>query len=107
MLADFRSDRAVWPDSVARIARSFLAVSFVTGLTACSVSSPLQEVSSTASKKSIQVAAPPVRVTSLEKAWKQSKPQKLAMVYHGSAPYICSPSGFGRKSHCALRTSYR
>lgn len=32
---------------------------------------------------------------------KVSKPEKTA--YLGSAPYICSPSGFGRKSSCFLR----
>lgn len=26
------------------------------------------------------------------------------VTYHGSAPYICSPSGFGQKSRCFLRT---
>lgn len=26
------------------------------------------------------------------------------VTYHGSAPYICSPSGFGQKSRCFLRS---
>ncbi|MBB6163511.1 MULTISPECIES: hypothetical protein [Rhizobium] len=28
---------------------------------------------------------------------------KGASSYLGSAPYICTPSGFGRKAHCFLR----
>ncbi|MGO6815370.1 hypothetical protein [Rhizobium leguminosarum] len=28
-----------------------------------------------------------------------------AVAYHGSAPYICSPSGFGQKSRCFARPS--
>ncbi|MDK4731973.1 hypothetical protein [Rhizobium sp. CNPSo 3490] len=27
------------------------------------------------------------------------------VAYHGSAPYICSPSGFGQKSRCFARRS--
>ncbi|MBY5819320.1 hypothetical protein [Rhizobium leguminosarum] len=27
------------------------------------------------------------------------------VAYHGSAPYICSPSGFGQKSRCFARPS--
>lgn len=30
-----------------------------------------------------------------------SKPQ----AFYGSAPYICSPSGFGQKSHCFARAT--
>jgi len=42
---------------------------------------------------------------------KAAKPTKRlvrkanAKVYLGKAPYICSPSGFGRTSHCKLRTN--
>ncbi|PDT03811.1 hypothetical protein CO666_11660 [Rhizobium chutanense] len=29
----------------------------------------------------------------------------VRVAYHGSAPYICSPSGFGQKSRCFARPS--
>jgi hypothetical protein len=33
------------------------------------------------------------------------KPQTRQLAY-GRGPYICSPSGFGRNSHCVPRTSF-
>ncbi|ARM86434.1 hypothetical protein RHEC894_CH00072 [Rhizobium sp. CIAT894] len=32
-------------------------------------------------------------------------PATVRVAYHGSAPYICSPSGFGQKSRCFARPS--
>ncbi|PCK79969.1 hypothetical protein [Rhizobium sophoriradicis] len=40
-------------------------------------------------KRAVRPAATPARV----------------VAYHGSAPYICSPSGFGQKSRCFARPS--
>ena len=33
-----------------------------------------------------------------------SQAQQQPVAYYGDAPYICSPSGFGRTSTCVLRT---
>ncbi|MBP2443028.1 hypothetical protein [Rhizobium leguminosarum] len=59
-------------------------------------------------KKSIVVVEAP-RV-SKDYAYSADRPERRAaatvrVAFHGSAPYICSPSGFGQKSRCFARPS--
>ncbi|MEI2299597.1 hypothetical protein [Ensifer sp. MJa1] len=69
-----------------------------------------------ASRHSSAYASPSVKVRKEEKQLikvaeaddKLVEPQptrKRTTGYLGRAPYICSPSGFGRTSHCFLRAS--
>lgn len=69
-----------------------------------------------ASSRSSAYASPSVKVRKEEKQLQVAAAdediveptpmRRRTTAYLGRAPYICSPSGFGRTSHCFLRTSY-
>ncbi|MFC5760196.1 hypothetical protein [Rhizobium sp. GCM10022189] len=58
-------------------------------------------------EKNIVVASAPRAAKDFpDAAEPKTAPAKVsAAIYPGSAPYICSPSGFGQKSRCFARTS--
>lgn len=68
-----------------------------------------------ASGHSSAYASPSIKVRKEEKQLKISEAdedivepaptRRRTATYLGRAPYICSPSGFGRTSHCFLRAS--
>lgn len=47
-------------------------------------------------------AAKPVAIAMRDETGEDADPQGSSS-YLGRAPYICTPSGFGRKAHCFLR----
>ncbi|MNH95980.1 hypothetical protein D3C73_486350 [compost metagenome] len=47
-------------------------------------------------------SAKPVAIAMKDDTGEDADPQGSSS-YLGSAPYICTPSGFGRKAHCFLR----
>ncbi len=78
---------------------TFLAI----GTTACTVVN--DDLALVAKKNVVVVEAPRV---SKAYAYPANRPERPAaptvrVAYHGSAPYICSPSGFGQKSRCFAR----
>ncbi|NEJ74612.1 hypothetical protein GR197_29485 [Rhizobium phaseoli] len=75
------------------------------GPSACAVAD--DDIAVVAKKSVVVVEAPRV---SKDYAYPADRPERPAaatvhVAYHGSAPYICSPSGFGQKSHCFARPS--
>ncbi|MBX5105335.1 hypothetical protein HJB52_26325 [Rhizobium lentis] len=75
------------------------------GPMACSVVG--DDIAAVAKKNVVTVETP--RVSKLY-AYPENRAARPAAVsarvaYHGSAPYICSPSGFGQKSRCFARPS--
>lgn len=83
-------------------------------LSGCS-STVIGETPLFASGHSSAYASPSVKIRKEEKQLQVAEanedvvaPQpvrKTTAAYLGRAPYICSPSGFGRTSHCFLRAS--
>ncbi|KZS57168.1 MULTISPECIES: hypothetical protein [Rhizobium] len=77
-----------------------------TGPTACTAVD--DDIAVVAKKNVVVVEAPRV---SKAYAYPASRTERRAaatvrtVAYHGSAPYICSPSGFGQKSRCFARPS--
>ncbi|HEV7305682.1 hypothetical protein [Ensifer sp.] len=69
-----------------------------------------------AASQSSAYASPAVKVRKEEKQLQVAEAEDDIIIpaparsrttaYLGRAPYICSPSGFGRTSHCFLRASY-
>ncbi|NKK73882.1 hypothetical protein GFM13_26750 [Rhizobium leguminosarum bv. viciae] len=76
------------------------------GPTACTV---VGDDITVVAKKNIAVAeAPRVSKAYAYPANRAERPAGATVrtvAYHGSAPYICSPSGFGQKSRCFARPS--
>ncbi|ARM10360.1 hypothetical protein Bra5_CH00070 [Rhizobium phaseoli Brasil 5] len=76
------------------------------GPTACAVVN--EDIAAVAKKNVVVVKAPRV---SKAYAYPENRAVRPAaapagvVAYHGSAPYICSPSGFGQKSRCFARPS--
>ncbi|ANM02234.1 hypothetical protein AMC78_CH00074 [Rhizobium phaseoli] len=59
-------------------------------------------------KKNVIVEAPRVAKAYAypeNRAVRPAAASARVVAYHGSAPYICSPSGFGQKSRCFARPS--
>lgn len=98
--------------------RPFLLAGVCAILASCSVADDDVVTSDAGSKKAATVNA--VAASSFKTksyAFSSVKPVAVAMKdetgdrgnlqgstpYLGSAPYICTPSGFGRKAHCFLR----
>lgn len=76
------------------------------GQTACTIAS--NDIAAVAKKNVVVVEAPRVSKAYAYPASSTERPAAApvrAVAYHGSAPYICSPSGFGQKSHCFARPS--
>ncbi|QND41565.1 hypothetical protein HB770_00080 [Rhizobium leguminosarum bv. viciae] len=74
------------------------------GQTACTV---VDDDIAVVAKKSI-VEAPRVSKAYAYPENRAGRPAGVTartVAYHGSAPYICSPSGFGQKSRCFARPS--
>ncbi|QKK17276.1 hypothetical protein [Rhizobium indicum] len=74
------------------------------GLTACTVVD--DDIAVVAKKNIAVVEAPRVSKAYAYPADRAERPAGAmvrAVAYHGSAPYICSPSGFGQKSRCFAR----
>ena len=64
------------------------------------------DVAAVAKKTIVVAAAPRVTKAYAYPANRAARPATAtAVTYHGSAPYICSPSGFGQKSRCFARPS--
>jgi len=76
------------------------------GPTSCAVVN--DDIAAVAKKKVVAVEAPRVAKAYAYPAGRAERPAKATIdvaAYHGSAPYICSPSGFGQKSRCFARPS--
>ncbi len=60
-----------------------------------------------AASPSLAEAPDPVVVAQVDQvdSAKEARPVKTKRVYLGRAPYICSPSGYGQKARCFLRSS--
>ncbi|MBB4439163.1 MULTISPECIES: hypothetical protein [Rhizobium] len=74
------------------------------GPTACTVVS--DDIAVVAKKNIVEVEAPRVSKAYAYPANRAEHPTGATVrtvAYHGSAPYICSPSGFGQKSRCFAR----
>ncbi|MBB3162848.1 hypothetical protein FHS25_003311 [Rhizobium laguerreae] len=76
------------------------------GTTACTV---VDDDFAVVAKKNIDgIEAPRVSKAyayPVNRAERPATPTLRTAAYHGSAPYICSPSGFGQKSRCFARPS--
>ncbi|MBY3442434.1 hypothetical protein [Rhizobium laguerreae] len=75
------------------------------GPTACTV---VDDDIAVVAKKNIAVEAPRVSKAYAYPANRAERPAAATartVAYHGSAHYICSPSGFGQKSRCFARPS--
>lgn len=93
-----------------RAMRASLATMFAASLASCSLFQPVQQASLSDTKfvsKTSNVASMPVKIAALKKTLEKSRRQQVAMAYSSGAPYVCSPSGFGQKSHCFLKVAYR
>ncbi|RUM18392.1 hypothetical protein EFQ99_32870 [Rhizobium vallis] len=76
------------------------------GQTACTIAG--DDIAGIATKNVVVVEAPRVSKAYAYPASpteRQAPAPVRAVAYHGSAPYICSPSGFGQKSRCFARPS--
>ena len=75
------------------------------GTTACTVVN--DDIAAVAKKNVVVVEAPRVAKAYAYPANRPERPATptVRVAYHGSAPYICSPSGFGQKSRCFARPS--
>ncbi|MEI1250174.1 hypothetical protein [Rhizobium aouanii] len=76
------------------------------GPTACTVVG--DDIAVVAKKNAAAVEAPRVSKAyayPANRAERPVAPTVRTAAYHGSAPYICSPSGFGQKSRCFARPS--
>ncbi|RFC00312.1 hypothetical protein B5K08_00050 [Rhizobium leguminosarum bv. trifolii] len=75
------------------------------GTTACTVVN--DDIAAVAKKNAVVVEAPRVAKAYAYPANRRERPaiSTVRVAYHGSAPYICSPSGFGQKSRCFARPS--
>ena len=76
------------------------------GSTSCAVVD--DDIAVATKKKIVVVEAPRVAKAYAYPADRAKRPAKATIdvaAYHGSAPYICSPSGFGQKSRCFARPS--
>jgi hypothetical protein len=76
------------------------------GPTACAAVD--DDIAVVAKKSIVAVEAPRVSKAHAYPANRTQRPAAAAVrtvAYHGSAPYICSPSGFGQKSRCFARPS--
>lgn len=76
------------------------------GSTSCAIVG--DDIAVAAEKKIVVVEAPHVAKAYAYPADRAERPAKTTIdiaAYHGSAPYICSPSGFGQKSRCFARPS--
>ncbi|MBY3122158.1 hypothetical protein [Rhizobium laguerreae] len=76
------------------------------GPTACTVVD--DDIAVVAKKNVAVVEAPRVSKAYAYPAKRAAHPAGATartVAYHGSAPYICSPSGFGQKSRCFARPS--
>ncbi|TAW01249.1 hypothetical protein ELI24_24015 [Rhizobium ruizarguesonis] len=76
------------------------------GPTACAVID--DDIAVVAKKNIVVVEAPRVSKAYAYPANRAERPTAAtarSVAYHGSAPYICSPSGFGQKSRCFARPS--
>jgi hypothetical protein len=74
------------------------------GQTACTVVD--DDIAVVAKKNIVVVEAPRVSKAYAYPENHAERPAGVtarAVAYHGSAPYICSPSGFGQKSRCFAR----
>ncbi|MBX4889496.1 hypothetical protein J2J97_00335 [Rhizobium bangladeshense] len=76
------------------------------GAAACAV---VDDDVAAVAKKNVVVAETP-RVSKAyaypeNRAARPATARASVVAYHGSAPYICSPSGFGQKSRCFARPS--
>jgi hypothetical protein len=74
------------------------------GPTACAVVD--DDIAVVAKKNIVMVEAPRVSKAYAYPENHAERPAGVtarAVAYHGSAPYICSPSGFGQKSRCFAR----
>ncbi|EJC68789.1 hypothetical protein Rleg5DRAFT_4565 [Rhizobium leguminosarum bv. viciae WSM1455] len=74
------------------------------GPTACAVVD--DDIAIVAKKNIVVVEAPRVSQAYAYPANRVGRPAAATVrtvAYHGSAPYICSPSGFGQKSRCFAR----
>lgn len=93
--------------------RLFRSAVFVWGATLLTVGSTScaivdDDIAVVAKKKVVVVEAPRVAKAYAYPANRAERPAKATMevaAYYGSAPYICSPSGFGQKSRCFARPS--
>ncbi|MBY5762060.1 hypothetical protein HFO06_02875 [Rhizobium leguminosarum] len=72
------------------------------GPTACTAVG--DDIAVVAKKNVAVVEAPRVSKAYAYPANRVERPART-VAYHGSAPYICSPSGFGQKSRCFARPS--
>jgi hypothetical protein len=91
----FRSAVFVWGTTLLAI-----------GPTSCAVVD--DDIAVVAKKKTVVVEAPRVTKAYAYSADRAERPARATIdvaTYHGSAPYICSPSGFGQKSRCFARPS--
>jgi hypothetical protein len=76
------------------------------GATACAVVN--DEIAAVAKKNVVVVETPRVSKAYAypeNRAVRPAAAPARVVAYHGSAPYICSPSGFGQKSRCFARPS--
>ncbi|ANK83729.1 MULTISPECIES: hypothetical protein [unclassified Rhizobium] len=76
------------------------------GATACAVVD--DDMAAIAKKNVAVVETTPVSKTYTYPENRTARPaaaRARIVAYHGSAPYICSPSGFGQKSRCFARPS--
>ena len=60
----------------------------------------------TSSEREIKLASVERGIAATKFGNKKSTQRRASKTYLGKAPYICSPSGFGRTSSCKLRVSY-
>lgn len=90
-----------------RLTMSVLGMALLaTGSTACTVVD--DDIAVVAKKHIVAVEAPRVSKAYAYRTTRTERPAAAtarAVAYHGSAPYICSPSGFGQKSRCFARPS--
>ncbi|MDC9836513.1 hypothetical protein [Rhizobium binxianense] len=75
------------------------------GPTACAVAN--DDIAAVTKKNVVVVEAPRVSKAYAYPANRPGRPAAatVRVAYHGSAHYICSPSGFGQKSRCFARPS--
>ncbi|WP_246778882.1 hypothetical protein [Rhizobium sp. BK650] len=97
--------RGTWPCRLNSLALAAITVLSAIGPMSCAIID-VNTVGST--KKSVMVARVPHATKDFAYAAeiKIAAPARIdAARYPGSAPYICSPSGFGQKSRCFARSS--
>ncbi|MBB4235419.1 hypothetical protein [Rhizobium esperanzae] len=75
----------------------------VIGATACTVVN--DDMAAIAKNNAVEVSRVSKAYTYPADRSERPAAATVRVAYHGSAPYICSPSGFGQKSRCFARPS--